>query len=216
MKRVMLVAGAGELGIRVAEHLVQHHEEVILVAKNERQLERASDRGLTAVIGRIDIDDPRLSPYFEDAQSVVCVYNDIENSYQVAKLARQVYGVDHVVARVDDPQEMSRFTALGVVSMNIALDRAAMLALLVRNPGMYDLLTRTDDDKDIGEVRVKNPAHFGKRVRDLNLPGEVLILALHRDGEYLIPTGDTQLEADDKLSLLGKITCIEDAKLLFR
>ena len=214
--RMTLVAGAGELGIRVAEHLTQHHEDVILVAKNEKQKDRAAQRGMKAIIARIDVDDPILTPYFENTKSVVLVYNDIENSYKVAKLARQVYGINHVVARVDDPQKIARFKALGAVTTNIAMDRAAMLAVLVRNPGMYNLLTRTDDDKDVGEVRVNNPAHFGKRIRELALPEEVLILALHRDGEYLIPTGDTYLEPGDKLSLLGQIPCIEKAKQYFR
>jgi cell volume regulation protein A len=91
-----------------------------------------------------------------------------------------------------------------------------MLAVLARNPGMYNLLTRTDDDKDVGEVRVNNSAHFGKRIRDLALPEEVLILALHRNGEYLIPTGDTYLEPGDKLSLLGQISCLERATQYFR
>jgi len=111
--RITLVAGAGELGIRVAEHLAHHQEEVVLIAKNEKQKERAAQREMKAVVARIDVDDPLLTPHFENARSVVCVYNDPENSYKVAKLARQVYGIDNVVVRVDDPQDMARFRALG-------------------------------------------------------------------------------------------------------
>ncbi len=215
-KGIILVAGAGELGIRVAEHLTHHRDEVILVAKNEKQQERAVQRGMKAVIARIDREDPLLVPYYENARSVVCVYNDLDSSFQLARKAKQVYGVDHVVVRVDDPTEIERFKSIGAVTMNIALDRAALLAVLVRNPAMYGLLTRTDDDNDVGEVRVTNPAHFGKRIRDLQLPADVLILALDRDGEYLIPSGDTQLEAGDRLSLLCKVSCLENAESFFR
>ena len=214
-KKLILVAGAGELGIRVAENLHQHHDHVLLIAKNEQQKERAAQRGMDSVVARIDRDDPVLAPYMENARAVVTTFNSADNSYNVSKLARQVYGVDHVVARVDDPQEIGRFEQLGVVTMNIALDRAALLGLLVRNPGMYNLLTRTDDDTDVGEVTVKKPVHFGKRIRDIDLPEEVLILALNRDNEYIIPDGDTELARGDKLSLLGKFSCLDKAEEIF-
>lgn len=211
-----IVAGASELGMRVAEHLLQHHEDVILVAKNDKQKERATQRGMEAIVASVDSNDPKLVPFFENAKSLVLVYNDTSYSFKVAKLAKQNYGIDHVVARVEAPQDMVDFRNIGVVTMNIAMDRAALLAIMVRNPGMYNLLTRTDDDKDVGEVKVKNPVHFGRRIRDIDLPAEVLILALHREGEFIIPTGNTQLESGDKLSLLGKVSCIEKAIQIFR
>jgi Trk K+ transport system NAD-binding subunit len=145
----------------------------------------------------------------------VLVYNDVEKSYQVGRQARLIYGIRHVVARVDDPQDIERFEKIGVVTMNTALDRASLLAILARNPGMFSLLSRTDDDKDIGEVTVKNTAHFGRQIREVKMPGEVLILALHREGEVLIPAGDTRLERGDRLSLLGEVSCIEEAMRVF-
>ena len=151
----------------------------------------------------------------ENARAVVCTYNSTANSYKVSKLARHVYGIEHVVARVDDPQEIEKFEQLGVVTMNIALDRAALLGLLVRNPGLYNLMTRTDDNTDVGEVVVRKPSHFGKRIRDLDLPEDLLILALYRENEFLIPNGDTELALGDRLSLLGKYTCIERAEEIF-
>ncbi len=214
-EKLILVAGASELGIRVAEHIQLHHDQVLLIAKNEDQQERAGLRGLSSVIARIDQDDPQLSPFLERTRSVVCVYNDTEFSYQVCKLARQVYGIDHVVARVDDPQDMARFEDLGVITMNIAIDRAAILALMARNPGIYNLLTRTTDDKDIDEITISNPGAYGKRIREVPLPEEVLILAMYRDGEFVIPNGDTELSRGDRLSLLGSYSCLERAREIF-
>ncbi|MEJ2487448.1 MAG: NAD-binding protein, partial [Anaerolineales bacterium] len=214
-EKLILVAGAGELGIRVAEHLHKHHDHVLLIAKNEEQKERAVQRGMKEIVAQIDIGDPELQPYMENARAVVCTYNSAENSYKVCKMAKQVYGVDHIVARVDDPQEINKFEQLGVVTMNIALDRAALLGLLVRNPGMYNLLTRTDDDSDVGEVVVNKSSHYGKRIREIDLPEELLILALYRDNEYLIPNGDTELVQGDKLSLFGRYACLEKAEEIF-
>ena len=191
-------------------------EDVVVVAETRNQQKRATDRGFTVVLGNAGNPDESLIQYYENTRTLVCVFSDVEKCYRVCYQARTQFGIDHVVARVSAPGEINRFEKIGVTTMSPTLDQVSLLGMLARNPSLYSILTRTDDDKDIGEVRVRNPIHFGKRIRDLALPEEVLILALHRNGEILIPTGDTALEAGDKLSLLGKLTCIERAVQFFR
>jgi Trk K+ transport system NAD-binding subunit len=214
-EKLYIVVGAGELGNQVAEHLYQHQDHVLVVAQNEEQRARVEKRGMQAVIADADRDDPRLSPYFEKAQAVVCVYSDAEKSLRVCKQARLVYGIDNVVARVDETRMLSEFEKIGVVTMNAAMDQAALLAMLTRNSSLYNLLTRTDDDKDVCEVVVTRETYFGKRIRDLDFPEDLLIVALQRNGELLIPNGGTQLEMGDKLTLMGNTPCVERALATF-
>ncbi|MDH5606639.1 MAG: cation:proton antiporter [Anaerolineae bacterium] len=209
--KLIIVVGAGELGIQVADHLHKHHDDVLVVAKDTEQQSRVDKRGIKSIIAEAHQDDPKITPYFEIAHSVVCVFSDPERSYQVCKLARMVYGINHVVARVDNPNDISRFESIGVVTMNAAMDQAALLSMLARNSSLYNLLTRTDDDKDICEATVSKEIHYGQKIRDLNFPGDLLVVALQRQGEFIIPTGNTQIEKGDKLSLLGTFTCIEQA-----
>ncbi len=44
---------------------------------------------------------------------------------------------------------------------------------------------------------------IGKRIMDLDLPGECLVTIIERDGEIIIPKGKTLLESRDILSILG-------------
>ena len=50
-----------------------------------------------------------------------------------------------------------------------------VLVILTRNPGLFNLLIRTDDDKDMREVAVIRRKHQGRRIRELNLPGDIRI-----------------------------------------
>jgi Trk K+ transport system NAD-binding subunit len=52
-------------------------------------------------------------------------------------------------------------------------------------------------------------------LRELTLPGDVLILALRRQGEVLVPNGDTRIEQGDHLSLVGSLECTEAARDMF-
>ena len=93
--------------------------------------------------------------------------------------------------------------------MNAAMDQAVLLGLLARNPAAYELLTRTDDDKEVCEVAVYNPLFLDKPLRQVELPGDLLVLAVRREGELVVPHGDTRLNAGDQVTILGGCDCVE-------
>jgi Trk K+ transport system NAD-binding subunit len=49
---------------------------------------------------------------------------------------------------------------------------------------------------------------------DLNFPSDVLVLAVRRDEELLIPHGTTKLEAGDHLTILGNIESLPEIEEL--
>ncbi len=54
---------------------------------------------------------------------------------------------------------------------------------------------------------------IGKRILEMNLPGECLIAIIERQGEIIIPKGDTVLNNDDQLSILGYPDDIHELKI---
>jgi APA family basic amino acid/polyamine antiporter len=44
----------------------------------------------------------------------------------------------------------------------------------------------------------------GQRLRDLELPSGTLVAMIRRDEEVVIPTGDTVMVIDDRLTVLGR------------
>jgi CPA2 family monovalent cation:H+ antiporter-2 len=213
--QLVVVAGAGELGIEVTQNLLAHNEHVLLVDKDETRITRARQRGLNAEIGDLTQPGPDLSTRLDQAKTLVCTYNDVELNYQICLQARTVFGIPHVLAQVNSPRDIGQFEQLGAATMNAALDRAALLVLLARNPDMYELLTRTDDRKEVSEVVVRNPQVVAKALRQVHLPGDLLVLALRRQGELLVPHGNTRLEEGDHLTLVGSLEFIEEGQRLF-
>ena len=49
----------------------------------------------------------------------------------------------------------------------------------------------------------------------MTLPGDVLVLALHRHGELIVPHGNTRIESGDHLTLMGSLEHIETALPIF-
>jgi len=211
----IVVVGAEDLGMQVAKRLKAHLELVTIVDVDTERVVRAARAGFDAVLCSIDNNDGKLIAACERARALVCTCDDVELAYQFCDVAANLGKVPHVVAQVNQPNARGRFDALGVTTMNAALDRAALLALLTRTPALYALLSRTDDDKEVCEVVVTSASDLDKPLRQLELPGGLLALAIRREGELLVPHGNTRLCRNDRLTLVGSITDIELAKQRF-
>jgi Trk K+ transport system NAD-binding subunit len=207
--RPVIVVGAGLLGVQVAEQIAGHGEAVVLMDPDLERIQRARERGFAAIGGHAGEYDPAAEPYLNRAKSLVCIHADIERNFRVCQRARTTFGIEHVVTRLTDPSAIPRFEQLGVTTMNAAMDQAVLLGLLTRNPTVYELLTRTDDDKEVCEVAVYNPLFLDKPLRQVEFPGDLLILAVRRQGELVVPHGDTRLNTGDQITLVGGCSCVE-------
>jgi Trk K+ transport system NAD-binding subunit len=83
---------------------------------------------------------------------------------------------------------------------------------MARNPAAYALLSRTDDEKDVYEFPVVSLGLVGHSIGELNLPGDLLALAVRRGAEVLVPLRTTRLEAGDHLTLVGSIDAIQQLR----
>lgn len=59
---------------------------------------------------------------------------------------------------------------------------------------------------------LENSKSIGKSIAELNLPSQVVLISIRREGELLIPKGDTQLQANDIITALCEQEIIEEFK----
>jgi Trk K+ transport system NAD-binding subunit len=61
-------------------------------------------------------------------------------------------------------------------------------------------------------VAVRNADYTGRKLVELKLPGDLLILAIRRRDELLVSHGHTQLKVGDRLTLIGSLAAISQAR----
>lgn len=214
----VLVVGGGKVGLNLTRELMQKGHEVTLVEGDRRrygvlepQLEHVVQLGDGTelwVLERAGI---------ERADMVIAVTGDDEDNIIISQVAREKYGRDTIIARCNNIRNMEHFELLDIRPVVSSTD--LILRLIeheVPQYGLIHLLTLQVENLEIIEVEVSpgSPA-AGKRVDQLELPDESLLIAILRGGEGFVPRGDMTIEAGDEALLVLSPTIEQDITRLF-
>jgi trk system potassium uptake protein TrkA len=132
------------------------------------------------------------------------VTGDDEDNILICQVAKEKYGVQRIVARVNNPRNLQHFRLLGVQPAVSATD--LILRLIeheVPEYGLIQLLALEEEHLEIIEVEVGegSPA-AGNRVQDVALPDGSLIISVLRGGAGFVPKADSVIEAGDQVLLI--------------
>lgn len=210
--RAIAICGAGQDALAIARELIAHGEEVIILNEDDRFLENARKAGMNTL--RVNRDSPFGSLQPDSLKGFAAICSDDDLNLELSRSAIAA-GIQPVVVQVTDPTRLSEFRMPGVQPFVPGLAQTMLLALLVRNPDVYTLLTSKTDERDIREVTVHNTNISGKRLRDVRLPGDVLVLSIRRSEDFIIPHGNVEIELFDRLTLLGCLPDLEEAEEMF-
>ncbi|MCB2179497.1 cation:proton antiporter [bacterium] len=206
-----LIVGVTNLGITVGQQLKANGDKVFFIQMDDADKQTLLDADMPALeigFGEWETLNPAL------IQSALILYDDDLKNLELARQLRKA-GFKAVIAQVRDPQHLPEFDAEGVKTFSPALERATMISMMARNPDVLALLTTTSEERAAKEVLVRSYQVEGKRLRDLNLPGDLLILAIRRNDQLLIPRGNTSFEIGDRVSILGGHESLSSAIDLF-
>jgi Kef-type K+ transport system membrane component KefB/Trk K+ transport system NAD-binding subunit len=211
----VIIVGAGETGRSLASRLAAHSSGVVLIEYDDEAAAGARRHGLSVVQGRGDRLSVLREAGIESASALVAVTPDDAYNLRVCKLVKERFGVSQLVARVNDPNSRRDFIRAGIRGVAVPLSTSAALENAVLRPNLFQILVDQPKEYDVLEVTLRNHTLVGKRLRDIRLPHNCLILLIRRDGELVTPRGTTVLQDWDSLTLAGdRDSVLETAQLL--
>ncbi len=207
----VLIAGGDRVAILLARRLAARGIQTTLLQRNLVRVEKLRWKGFDTVQCDLLDEETWEQAGVEQSRAVVVATEDDNMNLKVVRFLKTTMGVDRIVAWVHDAGSISRFEELNVVAVNPLIDGAAVLDMLINTPDTYQILARATEDKAILEVRLLESDFIGKPLREVRIPGDVLILSIRRGGEVFVPHGDTVLHRGDCLTLLGSKDLVEQA-----
>ena len=198
-----IVAGGGKVGANVARTLLRLGHEVTLLEQRRDAFERLEsefehqvqlgDATELFVLERAGITRP--------PDLVLALTGDDEDNMVICQLAREKYGVEKVIARVNDPRNQPHFDLLGITQTVCAT--SSILALVeheVPEHELIHLLELRKENLEIVEILVDpGAACAGKSIKDVALPEGSRVISIVRNGKAEAPDGSMQLEPGDSV-----------------
>ena len=210
----VIIVGGGQVGRALAARLEDRGENVVIIEQDEAIVERARNDGYAVEIGDGTDTDVLRSAGAENAKTVVAATGDDDANLLVSQLASSKFGVDRVIARANNPDNVEAFEDLGVRTISSAMATAWAIDNQIERPAIAHWMTDIGRSGDVQEVEVKNPELIGQPIREVGpmLPEACLIALVsgerHENAE--VPTADYVLEAGDMVTLLGRRESVRD------
>ena len=110
-----IVIGCGRLGAYLANEFSNKEENVLIMDKTKDSFRRLSSGfgGLSVVGNGTDLDKLREAQ-IERASAVIAVTNDDNTNIMAAQIARELFHVNRVIARLYDPERKTVYRELGI------------------------------------------------------------------------------------------------------
>jgi len=211
----ILIVGAGKLGYKLTEAFTSEQDNVIVIDKDERALERVSlNLDVMTIRGNAIQTEILQQADPNKIDLAVAVTGSDETNMVICMLAKKL-GCRQAVARVRNPEYGGQLEflkqELGIdYIVNPEFETAKYIAEhLMKGTAVY-VEAFAAGRVGMIELPVKNiPKLSGSRLRELRIFESVLIAAVSREGEMFIPHGDTLLESTDTIYLFGEQQSLE-------
>ncbi|MCQ8898185.1 MAG: NAD-binding protein [Hadesarchaea archaeon] len=212
--RLVLIAGGGRVGSHLAEVLTKKGRDVVLIDKDPQVCERLAER-LNVLIIHGDATEKETLEEAKVGEADVFVGatgNDNDNIV-ACQLAKNAYGVPLVMARVEDP-ELAKMAKSFNIDLMVSPSHVASMVLenAISLPGTTSIFL-SDTPMTAAEIRIPEGSKVvHKKLSELTIPRGCIIGMIYRNGELVVPRGDSTLEAGDIVAIMGKEEAI--AKLV--
>ncbi len=199
----VLIAGGGKAGANVMRTLLRHNHEVTLIEQDrdrferlEREFEHQAMPGDATELFVLEKAGIKRPP-----DLVLALTGDDEDNMVICQIAREKYGVEKVIARVNDPRNQAHFDLLGISPTVCAT--SSILGLVeheVPEHELVHLLELRKENLEIVEVQIdKGSPCAGRTVERLTLPEGARLISVMRGGQAEIAVGSTELKAGDQV-----------------
>jgi trk system potassium uptake protein TrkA len=194
-----VIMGCGRVGSTLAHSLESQGHDVAVIDQDETAFRRlgTSFEGRRVTGLGFDRHPPRVAGLV-DAYAFAAVCSGDNSNILAARVARETFGVENVVARIYDPGRAEIYQRLGIPTVATVRWTADQMLRRLLPVGANPLFRDPSGKVVLAEVPV-NIGWVGRRVDDLGASVRFRVAYLSRLGEAMVPGPDTIFQDGDLL-----------------
>ena len=214
----ILIIGAGQHGYYLSKRLKEAGHDIRVIDRNEQNCARLAN----AVDVRVFFGDGTRVETLASAGAGKCdvmlaVTNHDENNLIACEIGKKQFGIRRTISKINNTKNISLMKRLGV---DLVLDSTQIISQLIEreidNSDVKLIADISNSDAIISEYTIPASwSHAGKRVMDLKIPENCVLIYIIRSGSLLIPRGNTLLMPGDDVVALAVGAAGKALKKLF-
>ena len=195
----IVIVGCGRVGVELAWTVARHGHTVSVMDANSKAFDRLGPdfRGRTVLGDALDYGALKRAG-IESAHGLAAVTASDSANIVVARVARDLFKVEHVVARVYEPTRAPIYEMLGLQTVASTSWGAQRIEQLLLHPGLNSVYSAGNGEVQVYEVSIPD-AWKGRTLAELAPSDSVRPVAVSRGGRAVLPTGDFVLQPQDVL-----------------
>lgn len=210
----VIIVGCGRVGSELAKLLSSEGHNVVVIDRKAESLDRLGKtfNGMTLLGSGFDAELLRRAGIAQ-ADAFCSVTNGDNTNIVAAQVAKRIFKVPKVIARVYDPSRANIYRALGLDIISGTILFAAMIRDKIIESRFSSYLI---ESKDVGVLEIEaNKDIIGKTVEEINMPGEFLVVMIKSVKGVVLPEGKTKLQKDDVVMGVVKTESLDRVRKKF-
>ncbi len=217
--RRVIIVGGGNIGLYVAREMEKHHADVRckMIEINESRAREVADQLTRTTVLLGDALERKLleEAGAGDVETVVAVSNDDEVNILSSLLAKRL-GAKRAITLVNSESYDPLVEDLGVDSVvNPRTSTVSTILQHIRRGRVRSVYSIHEGAGEFIEAEALETTRItNQRIRDIHLARGILIAALVRGQEVIVPHGDTRIQVGDRVVLFASTNLMNKVEKL--
>ena len=211
----VVIMGCGRVGSRLARRLTKRGHSVAVIDKDPRAFHLLDVDFKGTKVEGVGFDaDVLKKAAIKKADVFLAVSSGDNSNFVSCKIAKDIYRVPKVLARIYDPRRAQIYRRMGIPTVAPVAWATAKISDLIFLKQSYSRDTFGSGEVELIEFELP-PNLAGRLVRDFEVAGEIHIGSIEREGAAFIPVPGTALIKNDLLNVMVLRSSIPKFKKMF-
>lgn len=205
----VIVMGCGRVGGQVSQLLSDQGHDVTVIDHDSNAVSRLGADFKGKVIRGIGFDHSVLmEANVETAEAFVAASSSDNANIIAARIARNIFHVPRVVARLYDPLRAEIYQRLGLITISTTNWGAERICEVVTHADLD--VAYNFGRGEVSMVVIEATLQLaGRTVNHLTVPGEIIVVSITREGQAFMPLLGSEFREGDRIHLAVLQTAME-------
>lgn len=215
MDKVLIIGGSSS-GVLLSRRLKMHGKNSIIIENSKKRYLEMMSKGLNTYFGngfdRNIYNKLNLQPH---NYVVVNTESEIKNT-EICQMLKEDLGHHKIISKSSTYHIERQLQKLQVEYVDVTRTMATTIENLILRPSTYYTLVETFENYKVEDIAITNSHISGMQIKEFPFHRDGALILVRRGHMVEIPHGDTYLQYNDIVTVLGTETALQDFREKFK